>query len=482
MNILSHFNELIEKNFHEFLQQYFHESTYLSKSSSFRNYYDFIHDLDHFSTNFTKDIFLAYIEFIDQCFFHSSYRKNYCTSKGFYVRKNYVTLFGDISFKRRYYFDRTTKEHFFFVDLFLNLPKRKHYDPFICSEVVDLSATTSYSKAGRITANKIGNRTRSNISISRATARNIVISFFPHIKDTQTMKRVDRLFVMLDEKFVGSQFNQGKDHMIKAAVIFEDSKLEYKTKRKPDSMNRYRLIGTHTCASIHNDLKSSVFDYISSHYDTDYLKEICFMGDCATWIKNFPKYGYFKWNEDMNVTFSMDGFHFSQALKHITTNQNQHWYNALLHTVKKNKKDLFRHLCERFIKENKSRETTIRSKMEYILHNWNERQLYQSKNYLKCSMESHISHIFADLFTSRPKAYSKKGLEKLLQIRLLKINGYDLKELYLRSIGQSFTSSSSFFFSEDFASLHLNFSSFNLYDIEYPLSASTEKKLSFHQY
>ena len=36
---------------------------------------------------------------------------------------------------------------------------------------------------------------------------------------------------MLDEKFVGSQF-QENDHMIKAAVLFEDTDLVYKTKKK----------------------------------------------------------------------------------------------------------------------------------------------------------------------------------------------------------------------------------------------------------
>lgn len=45
-------------------------------------------------------------------------------------------------------------------------------------------------------------------------------------------KRIERLYVMLDEKFVGSQFNNGKDHMIKASVIFEDTELVYKKRRK----------------------------------------------------------------------------------------------------------------------------------------------------------------------------------------------------------------------------------------------------------
>ena len=53
---------------------------------------------------------------------------------------------------------------------------------------------------------------------------------------------------------------------------------------------------------------------------------------------------------------------------------------------------------------------------------------------MKCSMESHISHIFADIFTSRPKVYSKKGLRQLLKLRLLKINGKNIKELYLNQL------------------------------------------------
>ena len=72
--------------------------------------------------------------------------------------------------------------------------------------------------------------------------------------------------------------------------------------------------------------------------------------------------------------------------------------------------------------------------MNYILNNWNERQLYQNNSYMKCSMESHISHVLADIFTSRPKAYSKKGLRQLLKLRILKINKIDIKELYFQNI------------------------------------------------
>ena len=468
MNIISQFNTFLEKSFNNYLKKYFSSNNYLSKTSDFSNYYDFIHDLDVFSLTVTKDVFISYIEYIDTCFFNSSYRKNFCESKGFYERKNFVTLFGDISFKRRYYFDKTTNEHFFFVDLFLGLPKRKHFDPFVCAECVDKSAQNSYSKTGKLIADKIGSRIHNHINISRATVRNIVLAFNPIIHKQEDKKRIERLFVMLDEKFVGSQFNNGKDHMIKAAVIFENTTLEYKSKLKPDSINRYRLVNSHTCASINNTLLNDVIDYIYYNYDTDVLKEICFMGDCAPWIKNFPKSTWFKFNKDIKNSFSMDGFHFSQALKHLVTNENEHWYNALNLAVKKNNKSLFITLCNRFISENQDRKSTIVSKMEYILNNWKERQLYQNKSYLKCSMESHISHIFADLFTSRPKAYSKKGLDKLLNIRLLFVNGYNLKELYLHSFNNISSISNPSIFSEDIMSLNLNFHSDDKYDFQYP--------------
>lgn len=480
MNIISQFNRLLEKNFSLYLKKYFTDNSYLFKSSDFSNYCDFINDLDSFSTSFITELLKSYFEYIDECFFHSYYRKNFCSSKGFYERKNYVTLFGEITFKRRYYFDKTTKEYFFFTDLFLGLPKYKHFDPFVCAEFVDNSSQYSYSKTGKIIADKIGNRTSSNIDISRATVRNIVLGFNPIINEQSELKRIERLFIMLDEKFVGSQFNKGKDHMIKAAVIFEGTELEYKTKKKENSMDRYRLINEHVCANINNELVLDAVNYIYNHYDTDYLKEIYFMGDCAKWIKNFPKSHWFKFNKDIINSFSMDGFHFSQALNQITTTKcNFEIHDALCDLVMNNDKELFKDTCLKFMVKNKERTKTIINKMEYILNNWDERQLYQNKPYLKCSMESHISHIFADLFTARPKAYSKKGLEKLLQIRLLKVNGYNLKELYFNYISKTNNEEEFNQFIKNRAKLNLEFSPKNKYDIEYHLTAHSSKQLQF---
>lgn len=433
MNIISHFNKILENNFNKFLKEYFNNSNFWNKTSDFNNYINFMTDLDSFNYSFITNIIKTYFEFIDEAFFKTSYRKAFCESNGFYER-TILTLFGEIKFKRRYYYDRKYNDRFYFTDLFLGLPKRKYFDPFVCSEICNESAGTSYSKAGIIISNKIGNRINNNLFISRASSRNIVLNFDIKNDSPSNIKRVERLFVMLDEKFVGSQFNNNQDHMIKASVIFEDTELVYKYKKKNTSTNRYRLVNSHTCASIDNELLNDTVEYIYNNYDVDKIKEIVFMGDCATWIKNFPKSYWFKFNENCKITFAMDGFHFSQALKQLTTNAYEDIYEALYDMVLFNKRKDFITMCNDFKELEITRVETIDNKMNYILNNWNERQIYQNNSYMRCSMESHISHIFADLFTSRPKAYSKKGLRQLLKLRLLKTNEKDIKQMYLNNL------------------------------------------------
>ena len=179
---------------------------------------------------------------------------------------------------------------------------------------------------------------------------------------------------------------------------------------------------------------NDTINYIYNHYDVDYIKEINFMGDCAAWIKNFPNSHWFKFNPDTVVRFAMDNFHFKQVLTQLTTKKYQEVNDALLEYINKNNKKDFNMLVEQFKELNPLRTETIESKQNYILNNWKERQTYLENPYLKCSMESHISHILADLFTARPKAYSEKGLRKLLKLRILKVNNVNIKGLYLNQL------------------------------------------------
>ena len=73
------------------------------------------------------------------------------------------------------------------------------------------------------------------------------------------------------------------------------------------------------------------------------------MSDCATWIKNFPKSHWFNFSSDTKVMFSMDGFHFEQALNNLTTIKYPEIKDALQQLVKKSKNNINYNL----LKENK---------------------------------------------------------------------------------------------------------------------------------
>ena len=89
-----------------------------------------MNDLDSFNYSFITNVIKNYFEYIDEEFFYITYHKQFCESKGFYKR-TILTLFGEITFKRRYYYDKKYNDRFNFTDFFLGLPKRKYFDPLL---------------------------------------------------------------------------------------------------------------------------------------------------------------------------------------------------------------------------------------------------------------------------------------------------------------------------------------------------------------
>lgn len=441
MNIISQISTNMLENVEKNVKIYKLEDLLSANSlHSFTNYINIVTCIDDISYSFSTFLYSSFIEEIDNAFFNSDYRKKFCEVINICDR-NLITLFGEVSFKRRYYFDKFKNKNYYFVDQILNIKPYSRFDPFVCAKICEVASHDSYAKAGRTVSEMIGKRLKFNDDINkylinRAQARNIVMKFdIPNI-DYGTRQNKQKLYVMLDEKFVGSQFNNGNDHMVKAVVVFEDVETVYKRKLKKNSKTRYKLIGKHVLASIDDDLKKQVDDYIFNTYDVEQFDEIVFMGDCASWITSFPD--SFKYHKNMKVTFSMDGFHFAQAIENICTKKHQDLVQILKDYCKNNNKDLFINVCNSLIELYPERVETITNKMNYILNNWEYIQVYFHNNPMKCCMESNISHCFADIFTARPRAYSKKGLRQLLKLRLLKVNNQDIQKIYFGVLNNEF--------------------------------------------
>ena len=118
-------------------------------------------------------------------------------------------------------------------------------------------------------------------------------------------------------------------------------------------------------------------------------------------------------------------------------------------------KDDFNEVCVCLIRNNEHRADTILEKQKYILNNWKFiKNMYHY--HLSCPMESQISHNIAALFTSRPKGFSIKMINKLTEIRMLYKNGFNIKELFLNN----FNSKNILTINED----ELNYNIFNNFD------------------
>lgn len=105
----------------------------------------------------------------------------------------------------------------------------------------------------------------------------------------------------------------------------------------------------------------------------------------------------------------------------------------ILYILKKDKKLFIKRAQE--ILENVKDESKKKKKqgyIDYITKHWDS--ILNMKD-CPCgsSMESHISHCVAELFASRPKAYSEKNIENYLQIRALQQNDVNIYKFYLET-------------------------------------------------
>lgn len=186
-----------------------------------------------------------------------------------------------------------------------------------------------------------------------------------------------------------------------------------------------------TFSGRNEDFIYEAIEYIEKAYNTSNIKTIYILGDGASWIDNL-KY-YFNINENVEIIQGLDHFHFKQYLWRIYPQKDV--YQALLELIITNDKNDFIRLIDEIIDINPDRSEKIEHYKKYILSHWNSIiNLY--KYSLSCPMESQISHTFAAYFTSRPKGYNKETINKLVRLRLLYKNGFNIKKLYLNNLNK----------------------------------------------
>ncbi len=291
--------------------------------------------------------------------------------------------------------------------------------------IVELYADqNSMIKVGKIIGDKIFSKhsldeSRYFNAIPRQTIFNIV-SKTKIYKPTPIKKETTprRLYIMADEKYVATQGNDGSKVMVKAAVAFEG--LSLKNQRTKYTDKYYHL-------AITSNFWTEFHEKLSEMYDLDKIDEIFIMGDGATWIKSGTNIF-----DRGQARFALDRFHLQQALTRITQDKDiRRLLNSYIHA---NDREGFNAITKTYLKQIRDdRIEKVTEQITYIRNNWNAIQLMEEEIIVGCGMEGTISHTLASIFTSVPKGYRISNLEVYINTRMLHLNGYDLRKVFLKT-------------------------------------------------
>lgn len=423
--ILQNYTKLIEEVFKNCLinnlDYYFSNKTDFNVSS----YINLLTTFDTTLCSCFKDALIGLLEEIDKIYCNSIERK-----RKYHIKqrrsRTILTIFGEITYYRYYYTSKLDDSCYCHLDRILGLQKYDYFDPYIKAEILDYVSEHNYSETAKHINNLIGNRINIEVKeeyINRQTVRNVILKSILSKPKYKQINNVETIYIMADEKWIPTQNNERKKIMQKSIVIFDG----FNANGKRKSLNNKT-----TFSGTGEKFIYDAIDYIENTYSSSELKTMYLMGDGALWIDRL-KY-YFNYNKDVKIIQALDHFHFKQCLWRIKPEQEV--YDALLECVRKNNKKEFKQLVDEIIYLVPDRKDKIDEYKKYIIDHWNV-ILNIFKHNLSCPMESQISHTFASYFTSRPKAYSKNTIPKLINLRLLKKNNYNIKKLFFNNINSS---------------------------------------------
>lgn len=332
--------------------------------------------------------------------------------------KGMLTSFGEVRYKRTYYRHKETGEYAHLVDRLAGYEPHARVDANLKAEVVDLATELSYRKSGKEPA-----RRASGAEVSGTAVMQAVREF--DLKEEQPVsfgekRRIKYLFVEADEDHVPAQ---GKGvHQPKLVYVHEGGQQVAKDRRQLKSP--YYLAGIYPDAE---DLWYEVLDYLDRRYDLDYVEHIFVAGDGAPWIRKgvdvLPK-----------SVFVLDRFHLEKYLV-AALGRDKEALEQIWQALKEGDELKVQALLKEKEKQaiSPSRKRAIAECRRYIRRNWDgimAWRLYPEVE-LKVSAEGHVSHILAARLSSRPRAWSLVGADRMARLLAAKANGVNLRERYL---------------------------------------------------
>lgn len=414
-NSIQHFNEFGVRKIEKAIETFITEKKDLA---------DLVLGLQESLFELGRSIVTEVLEDMDEYIFNNGERKKKFEA----VRKDHASLltsFGMIAYSRRYYKSKESGNYTHLVDEYAGINPHDRVSADVVINALEEATESSYRKAGTKVAYD------SDLSKQAVMKKVHEIEVLDVPLPFSEKKAVRVLYIEADEDHVALQHKSNcGDGQRKAGISMP--KLVYvhegidteKSTLKRKVLKNVRYFG--------GDLKSEdlwlqVAQYIDEQYRGEDIETIYISGDGASWIRQglqwIPK-----------SRFVLDNHHMNKYIRLATAHlPDEAMYYAIRDAIEWPDKKMAAAAFDKVIAMTgtDTKKEAVREAKRYILKNWDGIEIKEEKagEIVGCSAEGHVSHVFSERLSSRPKGWSKIGADQMAQLRVYKRNGgkiYDL--------------------------------------------------------
>lgn len=413
-NSIQHFNEVIVEKIEDNIKNFINEKKDLA---------DLINSLQENLFELGRDIIVEVLEDMDQVLRGSKERK-----KGWeIVRKDansLLTSFGAIQYSRTYYKPKSGGKRRHIIDELVGVRPHEKMSSDVVINALEEAVESTYRKAGE-EASYVE-------EISKQAVMNKVheIEVMEPELEVDEKRRLRVLYIEADEDHVSLQENlsrkKGRKYntlMPKLVYVHEGIDGE-KSTTKRTVLKNLRYFGGDIKSE---DLWLKIADFIDKQYEYESIETIYISGDGAPWIRQGTQW-------ISKSRFVLDNYHLNKYIKKATAHLDnpeltQELRDAIDWPDKRLLKKVFRKI--KVITDSETKKEAVLESRRYILNNWDGIEIKAEKGHeiIGCSAEGHVSHVFSQRLSSRPKGWSRKGASQMSELIIYTKNGgkiYDL--------------------------------------------------------
>lgn len=356
--------------------------------------------------NFTLKLYEQFLNFIDDKFKKSKYRKNNYYIKET-VQRTLITSIGYITVNSTSYYSKETKERFVLLRELLHLKPYQRLTNEAEYQLIKYAMDENMSQSAR--------HALRNIVVHRSTVSKKIKLLNGSIKENiiKSNNQPNTLYIEMDE--IHANLQKGGNKICPCAIVHEGHEESF--------VKRKKLKNIHYFASAelsYEQLWEVIFDYVDKKYDIDKFDNIFISGDGASGIKNYT-------NCFPNALFVLDKYHYKRKHLSYIFKDNTDLKNISDNYLRNDRIEDFKILVNEQIKLYPHQEKYMKEHMNYLLNNIEGIKNQEHPEYkCPCSMEGHVNQAFARYITSSPYGFSKKGLNNKLKLLVYKANKINL--------------------------------------------------------